>query len=162
MVLVAFGAVRILFTAHIIHAIINLILVVICLSALYFLQGATFVAMIQLSVYIGGMLVLLVASLLFIKPNLVDTNNLGKKFTYNTIIVGSILAFFVLFIGYLCKQSIQKFILPTPNIIVGTIQELGYQILGTYGLAFELVSIIILTAFVGVVYVIISKVYRQK
>ena len=155
--LVALGLMRILFTSHVVYAILSLMGVVICLSTLYFLQGAIWIAIMQVIIHVGGLLVLLVVSLLFLKPVSAASEREAKSFTYKIVVGGSIFACFIVLIWYLYQRNIQRFTVPTFHTITTTIQELGYQVLGTYGFAFELTSIIILVALVGVLYIMISK-----
>lgn len=155
--IVASGAAYILFTSNIFYGILSLIGIMISFSGLYFLQGATFIATIQLIIHVGGMLVLLVASLLFFKPNSIVPKKTNKKSSY-TMVGIIMLAFLMPLIRYVSNIDNKRFIPYTSNTISTTTQELGYQILGTYGLAFELVSIIMLVGLIGVLYIISYKV----
>ena len=159
--IVAIGAGYILFTSNIFYGILSLIGVTISFSALYFLQGATFIAIIQLIIHVGGMLVLLVATLLFIKPNSIVPKKTNKKASY-TMVGIIMLAFLMTLVEYVSKLDNKRFIPYTSNTISTTTQDLGYQILGTYGLAFELVSIIMLVALIGVLHIISCKVNKNK
>jgi NADH-quinone oxidoreductase subunit J len=160
--LIALGLIFILLTSHIVYAILSLIGVVICLSALYFLQGATWIAIMQLIIHVGGILVLLVVSLLLIKPISADTNRAAKSFTLKMVAGISMFACFIVFVCYLYKRNIPAFATPNFHPITTTIQELGYQLLGTYGFAFELISIMMLVVLVGVIYIIIPKHINSK
>lgn len=159
-VIIIAGTSYILFTSNIFYGILSLIGVMISFSGLYFLQGATFIAIIQLIIHVGGMLVLLVVSLLFLKPNSIVPKKTNKKVFY-TIVGIILLAFLMPLIRYISNIDNKIFIPYTPNTISTTTQELGYQILGTYGLIFELVSIIILVGLIGILYIISYKVYKN-
>ncbi|ACE06373.1 hypothetical protein Aasi_1025 [Candidatus Amoebophilus asiaticus 5a2] len=153
-VLVAVGSLVILFAKQEFFALLMLILIVIFLSTLYFLQGAPFVSIIQLILHAGGILVLLICSLLFFKHAIKAPNNTDNKIIYKRIVIGAIS---IGLVGYLCnKLSTISYLfnLPASNRPVGTIQQLGYQILGPYGLILELISILLLITLVGVLHII--------
>ncbi|NEJ83428.1 hypothetical protein GR268_43960, partial [Rhizobium leguminosarum] len=85
--LVAVGSVLILFTNQELFALLTLILIIIGLSALYFLQGAPLVAIIQLILHAGGILVLLICSLLFFKPPLQSPNKNKGSYRKEAVMV---------------------------------------------------------------------------
>jgi NADH-quinone oxidoreductase subunit J len=157
-ILVAVGAITILLTSHILYAILILILVVICLAALYFLQGAPFVAIIQLIIHAGGILVLLICSLVFFKPT-TEISNRSYKIVYKGIVVGFTTICLTVYIWSKLRLLTHQFNLPSSDILAGTVQNLGYQIFGPYGLILELISILLLIALVGVVHIVHQK-YR--
>jgi len=158
--LVAVGSVLILFTNQELFALLTLILIIIGLSALYFLQGAPLVAIIQLILHAGGILVLLICSLLFFKPKSqgVNKNKLPHKKEAAMVFIA---VCFVLYLGNKLRLFSHQFNLPSSNMSAGTVQELGYQILGPYGLILELISILLLTSLVAMLY-IVKQSYRPK
>jgi NADH-quinone oxidoreductase subunit J len=151
--LVVGGSIMILFTKHELFALPILILVIIGLSAVYFLQDAPFVAIIQLILHAGGILILIVCSLLFLKPLGTPSNN-RIKHMYKKIAIGITAIFLMLFTGYKLKPLMQQFDFPSSHMPVGTLQKLGYQILGPYGLVLELVSILLLLSLVSILHII--------
>jgi len=68
---------------------------------------------------------------------------------------------FVLYLGNKLRLFSHQFNLPSSNMSAGTVQELGYQILGPYGLILELISILLLTSLVAMLY-IVKQSYRPK
>jgi NADH-quinone oxidoreductase subunit J len=142
----------ILVTKHELFALLTLILIITELSAIYFLQGAPFVAIIQLILHAGGILVLIVCSLL-LKPLKASSNN-RTKHMYKRVVVGITAISLVLFTGYKLKPFVQQFDLPTSDTLVGTLQKLGYQIFGPYGLVLELVSILLLLSLISMIHIV--------
>ena len=157
--LVAVGSVLILFTNQELFALLTLIFIIIGLSAIYFLQGTPLVAIIQLILHAGGILVLLICSLLFFKHTIKPSSNTDNKIIYKRIVIGVVT---IGWGGYLCnKLSTISYLfnlpLPVSNRPAGTIQQLGYQILGPHGLILELISILLLITLVGVLHIIYQR-----
>jgi NADH:ubiquinone oxidoreductase subunit 6 (subunit J) len=149
---VAMAAVSILFTSHVFYAALCLLGVSIGLSAIYFLQGTTFIAVIYLIIYAGGVLVVILFALLFFRPLAqVRPNQIRLSYRMLTILgVG-------LFLMPLLKWSIS--VVPHSNPMQTaelntSAVNIGYQLLGPYGLRVEIVGILLLIVLVGALYIV--------
>ena len=146
----------ILVTKHELSALLTLILIIIGLSGIYFLQGAPFVAIIQIILHAGGILVLLICSLLFLKP-IPEKANKNKIPYKKEMAVIFMVVRFVFYLGNKVRPFVQQFNLPGSDTPAGTLKRLGYQMLGPYGLVLELMSILLLLSLVSTVYIINQK-----
>ncbi len=153
--LVAAAAMAILFTSQPFLAVIYLIGIIIGLSAIYFLQGASLVAIMQIILHAGGVLVLLVCSLLFFHPQAASTKN--RAHPYRKIIAIGVLLLSISIIGWKLYAaplpSISSHVHPTTN----TVTAISYQLVGSYGLVLELVGILLLITLVGILYILIKE-----
>ena len=119
------------------------------ISGIYLMLRSQFVAIIQILVYAGAIMVLFLFVIMLL--NLSSEKSLREKLTYkklSAIILALLLfsslaitAFFAFF---------DKFKTISPNAeILGTIESVGKELYTTYSFPFELVSFILLAAIVG-------------
>jgi NADH-quinone oxidoreductase subunit J len=131
------------------YSVLSLLVVMFCLSGLFVMLGATFLAAIQLLLYAGAVLVLFlyVLMLLNLSP---DTLNRARVFIHPA---AGIAAAGLLFAG-LWKILTQS---PLPTqaqgqaVQAGTIEAVGRLLFRDYLLPFELTSFLILAAIIGAV-----------
>lgn len=120
-------------------------------SAIYLMLRSQFVAIIQIIVYAGAIMVLFLFVIMLL--NLSGEKNLAETVTYkklSAVVLGLLLfsslgitAFFAFF---------GKFKNMNPNAeLMGTIESVGKELYTTYSFPFELVSIILLVAIVGAI-----------
>jgi NADH:ubiquinone oxidoreductase subunit 6 (subunit J) len=148
--LVVAAASLILLTPHVLYAALGLLCVLLGMAAIYFLQGAAFVAVAHVIVYGGGALVLVLFSTLLLP---LGTKPIAQRPRW---ILGGLV------VGLLgkCLWPLVQFAVHTLPLKgnVSYLQEdavtgLGLQLLGPYLLTFEWVSISLLTVLVGVAYI---------
>lgn len=149
-VFVVAAALLILFTPHVLYAALGLLCVLLSMAAIYFLQGASFVAVAQIIVYGSGALVLVLFSTLLL-PLSTQTTAIRPKWVLLVLAVG-------LLVGCLWPLVSCAICTLQHKEVVYTLQEdvvtgLGLQLLGPYNLAFEWVGMNLLIALVGAVYV---------
>lgn len=148
--LVVAAALVILLTPHVLYAALGLLCVVLGMAAVYFLQGAAFVAVAHVIVYGSGVLVLILFSTLLLP---LDSKPALQRLEW---ILGGLVA------GLLggCLWPLARFAMhtiqqqdslypPQADAITG----LGLQLLGPYALAFEWIGLALLIASVGATYI---------
>jgi hypothetical protein len=120
------------------------------MSAIYFLQGAAFVAVAHVIVYGSGILVFILFSTLLLP---LDSKPNAQRFRW---VIGSLVT------GLLggCLWPLVRFAICTLQqqdsmhlLQADAVVGLGLQLLGPYALAFEWIGITFLIALVGVVYI---------
>jgi len=118
-------------------------------SAIYLMLRSQFVAIIQVIVYAGAIMVLFLFVIMLL--NLQDESKLTENFSIKkiTAILLSLLLFSVLGIttvfGFMGKLKVMS-----PNAEAnGTIEAVGKELYTTFSFPFELVSFILLAAIVG-------------
>lgn len=142
---------------RILRAAVYLLFVLGATAAIYFLLSFDFLAAVQLTVYAGGIVVLIVFSILL-------TSNIDEKLEVPGI-KKSLLAGIVSFAGaIICISTILQHDFPIASSIElkPTMEDIGLQLLnygvGGYILPFEVISILLLAAMLGAI--IIAK--REK
>jgi NADH-quinone oxidoreductase subunit J len=134
-----------------IKSVLFLILNFFSVSVLYLLLKAQFIAIIQVVVYAGAIMVLFLFVIMLL--NLQDETKLAENITYKklTAVLLSILLFTVL--GITTYFSFfNKFKVMSPDAEqLGTIETIGKDLYTTFSFPFELVSFILLAAIVGAI-----------
>jgi NADH-quinone oxidoreductase subunit J len=152
--LVATAAVAILFTSQPFLAAIYLISIITCLSAIYFLQGASLVAIMQIILHAGGVLVLLICSLLFFNPQASSTKK--RIYPYGKIAALSMLLLPIGIIGWKLYAAPSPWTVSHVHPVTNAVTAISYQLVGTYGLVLELIGILLLVTLVGMLYILIK------
>ena len=140
-----------------INSALSLIMTFFCLATYYVMLDAPFVAAIQVMVYAGAIMVLIVFVIMLLNIRVDAT----KKYTHK-IVFGTIIGFFTLINGvFLLLKS--RVSLPTgpynKEIInqIGHTEIIGREMLTTFLLPFEITSILLLVGIVGAVIVAKKK-----
>jgi NADH-quinone oxidoreductase subunit J len=134
-----------------IKSVLFLVVNFFCISAIYLLLRAQFIAIIQVIVYAGAIMVLFLFVIMLL--NLQDESKLTENITYKkiTAVLLAILLFSILAITTYFA-FIGKFPLVSPNAEqLGTVQVNGKELYTTYSFPFELVSFILLAAIIGAI-----------
>ena len=154
--LIAAAALLIVVTPSVLYAALSFLIILISLAFIYFLQGVAFIAVIHIIIYVGGILLFNLFSLILLKLNIGQAFK-RTKLGYTLFIV--IVILLILCLTPLLYLSIKSLPQPTlPQAPPGdTIVALGLQLLGPYALALELAGIILLIALLGAVYIARGK-----
>ncbi len=119
-------------------------------AALYFMVGYNFLAAVQLIVYIGGIVVLIIFSILLtshINEKLQKPDTLKVILTSITTLAGTVLVLYVL--------GAHIFISQNPTGATADVETIGTMLLnygaGGYVLPFEVISILLLAAMIGAI-----------
>jgi NADH:ubiquinone oxidoreductase subunit 6 (subunit J) len=148
--IILLSALMILFTRNVVHSAYLLILVFLSIAGIYVIAHAEFVAVTQIIIYAGGILVLIIFGIML-------TNRMAGQKIYTgsgNKIMGGILgvSFFILLAISIFQVS---FAPRTPELSDGSvvkftgIQSIGIKLMTEYVLLFELAGILILIALVG-------------
>lgn len=138
------GALMLAFTRNLFYAALYLMVVLLAIAALFVLLGSEYVAVSQVVVYVGGVLILLIFGILL-------TNRMDKSKI--TVLSYRTLPAALLCIGFLTIiwQVISQF---DPSDMTGNsnpndIPVIGVNFLTTHLLVFEMVGLLLLIALVG-------------
>ena len=140
------AAVRVVTTRNIVHAALYLVLVLAGVAAQYILLAAEFVAITQVLVYIGAVVVLFLFGIMLTRApmgKMHDTDNEQR-------IVG--LAIAVLLLGvmsYVLWKAFGK--KQFEDLAVQTTAQVGNSIFQQYLMPFEVVSVVLLAALLGAI-----------
>ncbi len=140
------AAIRVVTTRNIVHAALYLVLVLAGVAAQYILLAAEFVAITQVIVYIGAIVVLFLFGIMLTRAPMGamhDTDNEQR-------IVGLAISVILLGVmGYTLWKAFghQQF----QNLEVQTTQQVANSIFSQYLIPFEVVSVVLLAALIGAI-----------
>jgi NADH-quinone oxidoreductase subunit J len=140
------GAINLLLQKHPIHSALSLIVVMGSLALLYLLLGAEFVAVIQIIVYAGAIMVLFVFVIMLLNAGEEEHTNESRVALYiggpaTAALVGMVV--YVLVRGTPVDIEIGRF--------VGRTRDVAMMLFKEFLLPFEVTSILILVAIMGAV-----------
>lgn len=153
-VITLFGAGYLLLTKNILYAAYGLLVAFLGMAGLYVFAGADFVAVTQIMVYIGGILVLMIFGIMLTqnKENKVASSNAitvsSKNITWGIV---TAVAFFVGLAAMLYQTNFKlskTYVAPE-----STIDKLGISLLTENLLLFEVVGVLLLIALIGAAFV---------
>ena len=142
----AVAAVRVVTTQNIVHAALYLIVVLAGVAALYVLLAAEFIAVVQVLVYIGAIVVLFLFGIMLTRAPIGRTANLDNDQRWLALVVG----LFVLGVLVYVLQNAFGAVIVKPSGVQGT-AVVGNAIFQDYVIPFEVISILLLAALVGAV-----------
>jgi NADH-quinone oxidoreductase subunit J len=121
-----------------------------CLAALYLLLRAQLLAVLQVAVYTGAIMVLVIFVIMLL--NLGDEAQLMERFTVKSgagiaLVCGLLLEIF--YIVFADKSPAMPASLESQGL--GTVESIGSALFGKFLLPFELTSVLLLAAIVGAV-----------
>lgn len=130
-----------------IDSALSFIVTLISIAALFGLMNATFLFVVQIIIYAGAILTLILFIIMFL--NIKDENLPDEKYKNRWLLATSILIlpFSAILINLILRSDIA-----VNNVIddkFGTIKDVGLTLFSQWVLPFELVSILLLVALVG-------------
>jgi NADH-quinone oxidoreductase subunit J len=141
------GALRVVTTSNVVHAALWLVVVLAGAAAQYILLAAEFLAVTQVLVYIGAVMVLFLFGTMLTRSRIGRDSGLNNSYAKLGIPVAVVLfATMALALG----ESFGTEKLPSDGSIVTT-QQISDQIFGTYLLPFWALSFVLLAAVIGAI-----------
>jgi len=138
------GAVSLILQRHPIHSALSLIVVMVALAGLYLLQGAEFVAAVQIIVYAGAIMVLFIFVIMLLNAGEEERTNASRLARFVGVPLAVVfLAEVAFWIGRATSQ-----LGPGPPEAVST-RDLSTLLFREYVFPFELTSFLILIALLG-------------
>ena len=148
--LAVFSAVMVLVSRNPVHSVLWLIAVFFCISGHYVLLNAQFLAIVNLIVYAGAIMVLFLFVIM-----LMNLNTSGEPQKHIGMKIAGVFAgcYFLSLLIMMVNQATdingKKALMGTGNI--GLIKNLGASLFGEYVVPFEITSVLFLSAMVGAV-----------
>lgn len=130
-----------------VHSVIALILTFFCISAHYVMLNAQFLAVVNLIVYAGAIMVLFLFVLMLLNMNS-ETEPVKPK---GWSIAGAISAGLMLLVVSAALQESSERVMKDPTAGIGLVKNLGKVLFTEYLIPFELTGILFLGAMVGAV-----------
>ncbi|TAF96908.1 MAG: NADH-quinone oxidoreductase subunit J [Cytophagia bacterium] len=153
------AALFILFTRNVLYAAFCLFVVLLGVAALFVLMGADFLAIAQILIYVGGVLILLIFGIMLThrgepttsqQPNRITTKHLNKFWGFTVA-----LSIFGILFTVLVSANFQIMQLPNAPINAphSTVRRIGLSLLTDNVLPFEIAGVLLLMALIGAAYV---------
>lgn len=145
-----------IFSRRILRAAIYLLFVLVAMAGLYYMMNFQFLAAVQLMLYAGGIVVLIIFSILLTSQ--IDSKLQAPKVSHLfagavTAITGMVLSSLII-IPFIFKPS-------SENAVGTDMHTIGLQLMDTgvhgYALPFEVISILLLAALVGSIFIAQKK-----
>jgi NADH-quinone oxidoreductase subunit J len=155
-------ALMVVTTRNLVHAALWLIASLFGVAILYAILQASFLAVVQIVVYIGAIAILMIFTIMLTRHSLLET---GPRFNLNwRWALGIALVFFAgLFVTLAQWQGIYTPLEPLSRS-ADTVKDLGVALVSPDGfvLAFELASVLLLAALIGAIVVSWDGIRRQS
>lgn len=145
--LMVFSAIRVVTAANVVHAAFFLVVVLAGVAAQFILLGAEFLALTQVLVYIGAIVVLFLFGIMLTRAPMEGSEDPSKENWPAGLLSGGsllVLLVFGLWDGF-GRQKLPADLAPTSTAV------LSDSIFGTYLVPFEVVSLLLLAALVGAI-----------
>lgn len=145
-IIAVISAVLVVSLKKIIYCALFLALFLLSVAGLFFLLDADFLGIVQILLYIGGVIVLILFAVMLTAK--VSTNLLIQTNEQKLI---SLIICFILFIiiGYVTVTTNLSGNKKTPELSAGIIREVGKLLMTVYVLPFEIASLVLLIALIG-------------
>ena len=141
--LMVVGAIRVVTTKNVMHAALWLVLVLSGAAAQYILLAAEFVAITQVLVYLGAIIVLFLFGIMLTRAKTGNDDDLDNKKSAKFIGAGIGIAL----LGLMGYSLIDGF----GDLMVQRTAEVSDSIFSTYLLPFEVLSVLLLAALIGAI-----------
>ena len=150
--IVIVSAIAAVFARNIVIAAFGLFFTLLGMTGFYILLGADFLAITQVIVYVGGILILMLFGVL-LTHRTIQTLSLDTLKTY----IGGIIAGALLFAALLYIIINTNWPLSAPGDYTPTTEPIGGLLLSKYLLPFEISSVTLLIALIGAAYIVRRK-----
>ncbi|HXC31116.1 MAG TPA: NADH-quinone oxidoreductase subunit J [Verrucomicrobiae bacterium] len=138
------GALSLILQRHPIHSALSLIVVMVALAGLYLLQGAEFVAAVQIIVYAGAIMVVFIFVIMLLNAGEEERSNFSKLARFVGVPLGVV---FLAEVAYWIGRATSH-LGSVPAQTVST-RDLSTLLFREYVFPFELTSFLILIALLG-------------
>ncbi|WP_436524089.1 NADH-quinone oxidoreductase subunit J family protein [Actinoplanes sp. HUAS TT8] len=143
---VAVGAGALVVTStHLVRSGLYLVISLGAIAGLYLVLGAELVAWVQILVYVGAVVVLLLFAVMLTRAPIGPSTDLDRPIGPSALIGGGV----GLGLAALLADAFRWIEYPRPD--PGTAEQVGRQVFGTWVLPFEVLSILLLSALVGAI-----------
>lgn len=159
------AALTILFTRNVMYAALCLFIALIGVAALFVLAGADFLAVAQLLIYVGGVLILLIFGVMLThrvdrsdsqQANIVLTAHLNRFWgAVVALAVFGGLFWLIVHANYLILHGPEDVI--DPAVKSTTLRQFGVHLMTTHVWAFEVIGILLLMALIGAAYLAVKQ-----
>jgi NADH-quinone oxidoreductase subunit J len=141
------GALIAALTARIIRSVCGLAICCIGLAGLYYFLHSPFLALMEILIYVGAVCVTIVFAVMLAEPDEpVRDEHAGATLLWGGL---AMVVSAAIFWGLWHLGARQNWTAPANRLTDGSVKAIGYSLLTTYSMAFELISLALLVAIIG-------------
>jgi NADH-quinone oxidoreductase subunit J len=130
-----------------VRAMIGLVATLLGVAGMYMLLNSPFLAFMQILIYVGAVCVLIFFAIMLTRPDAGGEESESAPVRQNALALAAVLV-----VGGVLGWLVLTHPLATTGVPVEVaIEKLGLGLLGPYGLAFELISVVLLVSMAGAV-----------
>lgn len=137
-----------------VHSAAALVGAFINVAALFVMLAAEFLAVLQIIIYTGAVLVLILLTVMLVDPDKLPTFYVGKPLQRNVSAIVGVILLAEVGVAIVTREALQL-IGPHTNAMVdsmgGNVQAVGQVLLGEYALALEMASVLLGVGVIGAV-----------
>jgi NADH-quinone oxidoreductase subunit J len=142
------SALLVVTTRNMVHAALWLVVTLISVAGTYLILAAEFVAWVQVLIYVGAVVVLLLFALMLTKAPTGQQTDLNVRQAAPAAVVALLVA---VLLGATVVAGFHDVHLDLNNALVGSARVTGSTVFKTWVLPFELLSVLLLAALVGAI-----------
>ena len=146
--LIVGGGLIAVLSSSLVRALLGLILAMMGISGMYFLLNCFFIGLMQILIYVGAVSILIFFAIMLTRaPAGAEEKMHRRPIQFLAALCGAgfpTALIFILLYGHLHRTFVE---IPEPV----PIRVVGRELLGSYGLAFELISVVLLAVMIGAV-----------
>jgi len=143
--IIALGGFVAVTNTNLVRALVGLVAAMFGVAGMYFLLNAPFVGLMQLLIYVGAISVLIFFAIMLTRPPAGSEEQTPSTRRPMAVLAA---AAPVALLAVICFKAFKQTVAVPDET---GLTELGMGLLGTYGLAFELISVVLLVAMAGAV-----------
>ncbi len=143
------SALGVLLLKNLLHAVLCFSITLISVAVLFLYGQAEFLAVSQLMIYAGGILILIVFGLMLTSKIGSKQSNTNNSNLWSTVLLGLVL------FGFFSNKILKLDISIVPQHQVASIPKIGYLLLTEHLFTFEMITILLVISLIGAA--IISK-----
>lgn len=151
-VLLLFAAVKVVTSRNIVHSAFFLIMVLFCVAAYFILLFAEFLAAVQILIYAGAVVILVLFALMLTRARVGESTEVANRQVIPAAIVSLVLFGVLGYFFYMEKWNVTSALIKGPSL-----QDISGSLFRNFVLPFEVASVILLAALVGAIMLAIKE-----
>lgn len=153
------GALIAVNTLRIIRAVCGLAMACIGIAGLFYFLNSPFLALMEILIYVGAVCVTVIFAVMLAEPDEPTPEKLRKPYPVLGVLAAMLIGFGIF--AAIAKVSLTaKWPNPVAKLDDGSIKTIGNELLSTYALPFEVISLVLLVAIIGAL--VIARGGRSK
>ncbi len=163
LLLTAIPALIIPFSRNAVHALLLMVLSMVGVAVLYLFLAAELLAVFQLIVYIGGILVLMAMGIMVLDRNKVGKPSARSYQVWLAIPGGILLTLGMVMVQFNLLKLPAKQLAEQPiSAKKSSLENIGFLLVQNHWLSFELAGLLLLSGIIGALYIAGNQIYGKK